>query len=166
MLNHYQVSQMSVKVKDRIAQMYEHASHYVRIASRLGPEGQKKLKSYAASCSTSIVAEGLLATLSFEASKAKEKAIREVIKARNSEAISTLEEIKEEELAHALVYDCVASWILPLVGVKEELYQEKPLEILLRLAERYNDLALKSRTLHEACLLLEALKRLAEGEFG
>lgn len=162
---------MSVMVKDRIAQMYEHAWHYIGIINKLSPEERladvgKKLKSYATSCSTSVVAEGLLAALSFEASKAGEKAIKEVIKISKGEDTNKLEGVENENLAHALVYDCVASWILPLLGEREGFYRENPLKVLLLLAKRSSDLILKSRMLNEVYLLLEALKRLAEGEFG
>ena len=157
-------------MSDRIAEMYEYVWEYIELLKRL-EKAQKKFVGYSERYASLLQKEGVLSTLSFIASKSSHdarKGLSRGVEGHSDEKlVEKLKDVKAEALAHSILYDCYAGWLVKrgLVNVGEG-YVDDPLIVIKKIAEGFGDLGLKYRITEELSRLAIAVKYLATGEFG
>ncbi|RLI28750.1 type III-B CRISPR module-associated protein Cmr5 [Candidatus Bathyarchaeota archaeon] len=157
-------------MSDRIAEMYEYVWEYIKLLKRL-EKTQKKFTGYSERYASLLQKEGVLSTLSFIASKSSRNARKELSRGvegySDEELVERLKDVEAEALAHSILYDCYARWLVKrgLINVGER-YVNDPLVVIKKIAEGFGDLGLKYRITEELSRLAIAVKYLAIGEFG
>lgn len=174
-------------MSDRIAKMYKHVWRYIDLLKRLQKAREKlrgkfdisdleeKFVSYSERFASLLEKEGVLSLLSFIASKSKRKVWDELsegvekayrVNEYSDEELKKLKDVESEDLAHSLLYDCYARWLIEfkLADLREE-YKNDPLVLIGGLVEKFGDMAFKHHITEELFKLAIAVKHLAAGEF-
>jgi len=156
---------------DRQAELYDHSLKYIKLARELTSDFKEvgeKLKDYAERSASLLEREGVLPTLAFIASRVGNKGLLEACAAepcKVRERVRLSLKVGGDDLAHALIYNCYARWLLRFIPI-ERSFERDPTVIMEELVTRFADYGFKLRVMIELSQLAVALKHLATGEFG
>ncbi|MEM2498396.1 MAG: type III-B CRISPR module-associated protein Cmr5 [Candidatus Nezhaarchaeales archaeon] len=153
--------------KDLLADAYNTAWKYVELLKKINSnELIERVRSYAERFASYLERDGVLPTLMFMASKSSWKVRKELGKGLEGVSEVKLDDVRVEEYAHSILYECYVSWLVRRGLIPREDYEEDSLNAVVKLATEFDRPSVKAYVMNELSRIAIAFKHVVVGEFG